>query len=264
MRKLANCPVIGNWPIASGIYELLVEFPEDLSDARAGQFAEIFVGNEKNLLPRPISICEIDREKSRLRLIYQVVGEGTARFSELKPGGRVRLIAPVGNGYNISSNRKKIAVVGGGAGVPPMLELARAARAKNPEAEISVILGFRSEALVILTEDFERLGFKPIICTDDGSVGFKGNVVDFMRATDFDCDIVYACGPKIMLKFLWKRCEEKNIACFVSMEERMGCGLGVCVGCALLVKPRNPDGQNFYKKVCKDGPVFNAKEVVWE
>ncbi len=242
---------------------MTVSFDEDMSDFKAGQIANIFTPNEKNLLPRPISFCEFDRQNKTVRFVYQVVGDGTSCFSRMLSGETLRLIAPIGNGYNVTTNKKKITLVGGGVGIPPMLELAKSVRQKNPDAVIDVILGFRSSD-TILTGDFEKIGLNLFITTDDGSVGFKGNVVGFMKESGYETDIVYACGPKVMLKFLWMFCEEKNIPCFVSMEERMGCGLGVCVGCALLVKPRSGTGENYYKKVCKDGPVFNAKEVVWE
>ena len=262
MRKYAEAEILSNKPIAPGIFDMSARFPEDLSDARAGQFAMIYMRNEKNLLPRPISVCDFDSENHWLRFIYKVVGEGTGSLSELRAGDRARVLAPLGNGFNVTANRKHVAIVGGGVGVPPLLGLAKAVRAKNPGARITVVLGFATKD-AFLVNDFASIpGVDVNITTDDGSLGYHGNTVGFMRDSGLDCDTVYACGPRIMLKFLAELCAEKDMACFVSMEERMGCGLGACVGCVVLVRPRG-EGQNFYKKVCKDGPVFNAREVVW-
>ena len=252
MKKLEDAVILKNDLIAENIFDMKIKAPAVAENAAAGQFVEIYTGNGINILPRPISICEIDKEEGILRLVYQVVGKGTKIFSSKKEGDILRIIGPLGNGYEIQNVNKSL-FVGGGIGVPPLLETV-----KNTIGEKIVILGFRTGS--ILREDFEKTGAKVFVATDDGSVGFKGNVIDLMKAENITGDVIYSCGPKIMLKFLSRYAEEKGIECFVSMEERMACGIGACVGCAVKIK----DGDSFInKKVCKDGPVFNSKEVLW-
>ncbi len=252
MKIVEDTVILKNTPINDNIFDMIIKAPAAAQYSAAGQFIEIYTGNGVNLLPRPISICEIDKDNGTLRLVYQVVGKGTEIFSKKKKGDILRIIAPLGNGYGIKTVKKSI-FVGGGIGVPPLLEAV-----KQAEGEKIVILGFRSGT--VLKEDFEKTGAKVLIATDDGSVGFKGNVVELMKSENIIGDVIYSCGPKIMLKFLAEYAEEKGIECFVSMEERMACGIGACVGCAVKIK----NGDSFVnKKVCKDGPVFNSKEVLW-
>lgn len=253
--------VVRNKAIAKDIYDMTVSAGRNLSGARAGQFVQLFVPRGEHILPRPISLCGIDKENGELRLVYQVVGKGTECFSHMESGDELRILVPLGNGFDIIRDKTKIAVVGGGVGVPPMLELVKEIKEKIHDADITAFLGFRTNPFLI--KDFARLGVKLHVATDDGSVGFKGNVIELMESLNFKCEIVYACGPKIMLKRLSNWAQENNAMCFVSMEERMACGVGACVGCAIPIKSREDDGFQ-YKKVCKDGPVFNSAEVVWD
>ncbi len=251
MKSIEIAKVISINFITDLICDLKLSCPEIVKEAKAGQFVEVYPDNGINLLSRPISICEINKEEGSLRLVFQIVGKGTKLFSELKQGDEIRLLGPCGNGYNLSEG--KSVLVGGGIGVPPLLETC-----KQLKGEKIVVLGFRSGSFLV--EDFEKLGAKVYVATDDGSVGFKGNVVDLLRTEKIVGDIIYSCGPKIMLKFLSMYAEENNISCQVSMEERMACGIGACVGCVLQIK----DGDSWtYKKVCKDGPVFDSREVCW-
>lgn len=248
MGKVKSCN-----ELAEGIYDLKIRLPKICSLAKCGQFVEVYPDNGVNLLARPISICEILGED--LRLVFQVVGTGTEIFSKLRAGDNLRVLGPCGNGYP-KIKAKKYLLVGGGIGVPPLLETAKSLAGLG---EISVFLGFRSGSF--LADEFEKLGAKVYIATDDGSVGFKGNVVQLMESVGAEGDVIFACGPKIMLKFLAEYGESKGIDTYVSMEERMACGIGACVGCVLKIK----DGDGFaHKKVCKDGPVFYSKEVIWE
>ena len=252
MKKVEEAVILKNISIAPDIFDMLIKAPFAAENSAAGQFVEIYTGNGVNLLPRPISICEIDKNAGTLRLVYQVVVKGTEIFSKKNKGDVLRIIAPLGSGYNIKNVNKSI-FVGGGIGVPPLLETV-----KRSIGEKVVILGFRTGT--ILKDDFEKTGARVLIATDDGSVGFKGNVVDLIKYENITGDIIYSCGPKIMLKFLSEYAESRGIECFVSMEERMACGIGACVGCAIKIKA----GDSFSnKKVCKDGPVFNSKEVFW-
>ncbi len=252
MKKVTDAVILKNVPIADNIFDMLIKAPSVAECAAAGQFIEIYLENGVNLLPRPISICEINRNTGTLRLVYQVIGKGTEIFSHKKKDDILKIMGPLGNGYNIKAVNKSI-FVGGGIGVPPLLETV-----KNAKGEKVIILGFRSGT--ILKEDFEKTGAKVLIATDDGSFGFKGNVVELMKYENITGDVIYSCGPGVMLKSLAQYAESKGIECFVSMEERMACGIGACVGCAVKIK----DGNHFTnKKVCKDGPVFNSKEVLW-
>lgn len=251
MKSIEIAKVISINFITDVICDLKLSCPVIVKEAMAGQFVEVYPDNGINLLSRPISICEINKEEGILRLVFQIVGKGTKLFSELKFGDEVRLLGPCGNGYTLSEG--KSVLVGGGIGVPPLIETCKQLKGKK-----IVVLGFRSGSFLV--EEFEKLGAKVYVATDDGSVGFKGNVVDLLRAEGIKGDMIYSCGPKIMLKFLSMYAEENNIPCQVSMEERMACGIGACVGCVVQIK----DGEGWaYKKVCKDGPVFDSREVCW-
>ncbi|MBQ9519042.1 MAG: dihydroorotate dehydrogenase electron transfer subunit [Firmicutes bacterium] len=256
MKKTATAKVLSNNKLTEGIFDITLECPEIAAMAKAGQFIELYPDNGANLLARPISICEATKET--LRIVFQVVGTGTDLFSKFKSGDTVRILGTCGNGYDLKSGSALL--VGGGIGVPPLLETAKRLIASG--SDVTVVLGFRSGSF--LSEEFEKLGAKVYIATDDGSVGFKGNVVDLIKAEKLTADTVYSCGPKIMLKFLAMHCEGQNMPLQVSMEERMACGIGACVGCVVKIKDEgSADGWTF-KKVCKDGPVFDSREVCWE
>lgn len=242
--------VLKNEEIATGIFDLWVENPQLASIAKPGQFAHILVPGKT--LRRPISICEAD--KSCLRLVYQIKGEGTEILSTIKKGEYLDIIAPLGNGFDIKED-KKYCFIGGGIGVPPMLYAS-----KQKEKPV-VITGFRNKELVILQSDFRKDNCQLYLTTDDGTAGEKAFVTDVLKRVIDDIDEVCACGPMPMLRAISEICNSKNIPCQVSLEERMGCGIGACLVCACEVK-RN-DGTNDYVHVCKDGPVFDSKEVVF-
>lgn len=253
MKKIETAEVISLDFLTDGICDLKIYCPDIASEAKAGQFAELYPDNGANLLARPISICEIGENKDSLRLVFQIVGKGTELFSKLKKGDKIRVLGPCGNGYTLGEGTAVL--VGGGIGVPPLLETC-----KQLKGEKIVVLGFRNKELAILADEFEALGAKVYVATDDGSLGFKGNTVELLKKEGIKGDMIYSCGPKIMLKFLSAYAEENNIPCQVSMEERMACGIGACVGCVIKIK--NGDEWE-HKKVCKDGPVFDSREVLW-
>lgn len=254
MKKIVIAKIVKNTEIAADIFDMTVAAPEIAKNAGAGQFVEIYLDNGENLLPRPISICETDGDT--IRLVYRIAGKGTRLLSERPVGSDLRILGLLGNGFSIDRGLNNHVLVGGGIGIPPLLELAKALKG---EGEVKVFLGFRDN--LFLVDDFLRTGASVQLATDDGSAGFKGNVVEMIKKTNPDIDCIYSCGPKVMLKGLSELARLKNIPCQVSMEERMACGVGACVGCA--VKIRDGEGWN-YKKVCKDGPVFNSDEVVWD
>lgn len=238
-----------------GIFSYTVLCPEVAELARPGQFVHIRV--DGFTLRRPISICDIDKKNGTIRLVFEIRGNGTDKLSKTEVGEKVDMIAPLGNGFSTEIGAdKKIIVVGGGIGVPPLLATAKAF-GKNAVA----VIGFRSEDKIILADDFKDAGVKVDLCTDDGSAGFHGLVtfplIDELEAGKFD--MIYACGPAPMLKAIINTAKLYNVPCEVSLEQRMACGVGACVGCACKI---NRAGREFTLRVCKDGPVFKAEEVV--
>ena len=246
IRKLV---LISNENIAEGIYDMRLEYGDGGIPVACGQFAHVYVPGKS--LRRPISVC--DARDGVLRLVYQVKGEGTKIMSQMKPGETVDVLAPLGNGFNIEKG-KRYALIGGGIGVPPMLYTA--AQCEGP----LVITGFRSESLVILQEDFKNAGAELMLCTDDGTAGRKGFVTDLLREKINEVDEVCACGPTPMLKAIADVCREFSKPCQISLEERMACGIGACLVCAVKVRK---NGEEIMQHVCKNGPVFNAEEVVF-
>ena len=242
-----NFKLIKNEEIADGIFDWIVENPNLSKLAQPGQFAHVNVPGKT--LRRPISIC--DATENTLRLVFQVKGEGTEIMSKIKTGEEVEILAPLGNGFKIEKG-KKYCFIGGGIGVPPMLYAAK--QAENP----LVITGFRDKSLVILQEDFKKNGAEVVLTTDDGSAGVHGFVTDVLKERLSDIDEVCACGPIPMLKAISEICKGK-VPCQISLEERMGCGIGACLVCACKTKLNGEEG---YTHVCKNGPVYNAEEVV--
>lgn len=249
MYYCGKYPIISKTTLAKGIYSFTVEAHEPAEEAHAGQFAMISAPGFQ--LRRPISICGIDKEHGTLRFVFEVRGKGTKAIVSLGEGDSLDIMAPLGNGFRIPEG-KRIAVVGGGIGVPPLLGVS------SVSGELcTAILGFRDYSRIILTDEFKRNGCETIICTDDGSVGREG-MVTFPLAELLEkgeTSAVLACGPEPMLKAIVKMCEVYKVPCQVSLEQRMGCGVGACVTCSCLTV-RN--GKEFYSRVCKDGPVFDS------
>jgi len=243
--------VIQNTKLAKDIYSLWLEAPFIADSARPGQFASLYCKDGSRLLPRPISICEINKEKGRIRLVFRVVGKGTEEFSYLQEKDTLDLMGPLGNGFNLEG--KKALIIGGGIGIPPLLELA-----KKLNCEKQVVLGFRDD--IYMEEEFEAFG-KVYISTEDGSKGVKGNVLDAIRYHQLEADIIYACGPKPMLKGIKDYAIEHGIKAQLSLEERMACGVGACLGCVCQSRETDMHTHVKNKRICKDGPVFYAEEV---
>ena len=241
--------------IAENIFSFEIYCPEVAEKAKCGQFVHIHVPS--CTLRRPISICEVNRADGTLRIVFEIRGAGTEKLAELNKGDFIDMIAPLGNGFTVGElpEGKRVIVVGGGIGVPPMLQTARSYK------KATAILGFRSFDRVILKRDFETSGIETIICTDDGSVGFHGVVSDPLsrELEKGDVGAVFACGPKPMLASVMRFAKEHGIFCEISLEERMACGVGACVGCVCRIMR---GGEEKLLRVCKDGPVFNAEEVI--
>ena len=237
--------------LAEGVYSMWLS-TSIAKEAVPGQFVSLYCEEHSRLLPRPISICEIDQKRSAIRLVYRLAGEGTKEFSALQTDDEVKVLGPLGNGFPLEGEHP--IVIGGGIGVPPMLELA-----KSLSAKATIVLGYRDEQL-FLKEQFEDYG-QVEIATDNGAVGVHGTVVDVLEQKQITGDVIYACGPKPMLAAVKRYAMEHEIKCYVSMEERMACGIGACLGCVCQTKEEDAHSHVHNTRVCKDGPVFLAEEV---
>lgn len=253
MREKELAKVISQECIGTGVYSMWIE-TKAAQTAVAGQFVSVYCKDKTKLLPRPISICQIDKEKGRLRIVYRVVGGGTEEMSSYSAGDDISLIGPLGNGF-MQREGKKAILIGGGIGIPPMVGLAEALKDK---AEVSVVAGYRDE--LFLTEELENAG-KLYIATEDGSTGTKGTVIDAIKEQAVEGNVIYACGPTPMLKAIKEYALANNIECQLSLEERMACGIGACLACVCQSKDKDAHSNVNNKRICKDGPVFLAEEV---
>lgn len=238
--------------VTEGIYSMWVREPKISKYAKPGQFISIYCKEGSQLLPRPISICEINKEQGLLRLVYRVVGKGTEEFSKMNVGDSIQIMGPLGNGFTLEG--ETCILIGGGIGIPPMLELA-----KNLNGKVQIVLGYR-DADLFLKEEFEPYG-EVYISTEDGSIGTKGNVIDAILENDLKADMIFACGPTPMLKGVKAYASEKGIKAQISMEERMACGIGACLACVCKSKEKDHHTNVNNKRICKDGPVFYAEEI---
>ena len=262
MPKQTFAKLVNKEKLTVDIYKFSVEAKEIVELAKPGNFIEIRVCNEveEPFLRRPISIYNLDKEKGILEFIFQVKGKGTNILSKKEIGEKIDIIGPLGFGTFKIEENKKIAIIGGGIGVFPLQELAKQAKVFN--IDVDTYLGFKNKECVVLEKEFKNVSDKLVITTDDGSYGEKGFAINFLenelKNTEYDC--IYACGPLPMLRAVQKLSIDKNIECQISLEEKMACGLGVCLGCAVKTA-KSPKEAPEYWHVCKGGPVFNAKDV---
>ena len=279
--------VVDQNTLGSGIYDLTLKTTNIAKAAKAGQFVSVYSNDRSKLLPRPISLCGIDRDEDTIRLVYRVTGEntGTEEFSKLVMGDKIRILGPLGNGFTVEPGKKAF-LIGGGIGVPPMLQLAKdinsgvvqtsgavdtntQEKGQTEEKQINghdkkicdmnIIMGYRDENTFLLDEFKEQAD--SFVATEDGSVGTKGNVIDAIKENGLEADVIYACGPMPMLRALKAYAMEHDMECYVSMEERMACGIGACLACVCKTKDKDAHSNVNNKRICKEGPVFNAKEV---
>ena len=243
--------IVKNEKIAENIHAVTFALDKDIS-VRCGQFGNISVGGT-HLLRRPIAICKVDGRE--VTFCYQIKGEGTQKLKSMEAGTRLNVLMPLGNGFYLEENEKKIALVGGGVGVFPLISVLREYAATK---DIAAYIGYRNKGAVCGVEEFAKAQ-KFIAVTDDGSYGAQMNAVQAFAA-DLEKgnrpDVVLACGPTPMLRALKALVEKEDLPCYVSLEERMGCGIGACLVCVCDLT----NGKR--ARVCKDGPVFNAKDVV--
>lgn len=247
--------IVSQEEIGTGIYSLWLQTDKIAGAARPGQFLSVYSKDKSRMLPRPISICETERETGRIRLVYRVAGKGTEEFSGYQAGETLDLLGPLGNGFPLErmEEGKKAFLIGGGIGIPPMVQLA-----KQLPGEKQIVLGFRDE--LFLTKDLEKQG-KVYLATEDGSAGTKGNVLDCIRENALTADVIYACGPTPMLRALKSYAKEAGIECWLSLEERMACGIGACLACVCKSREVDDHSKVHNKRICKEGPVFLADDI---
>jgi len=247
-----------NIMLANNIYKMTIESEHVSQNARPGQFINVKCCEGINaLLRRPISICNVDREKGTFDIIFQIKGIGTELLAKKQKGDLVDIIAPLGKEFDISTEYKNIAVVGGGIGIFPLLFLLN----EKESVKKSAFLGFRSKDFIVLENEFKKSSNGLFISTDDGSFGYKGLITDLLEKdiVENNYDLIYTCGPMPMIKKVVEIANKNNIKCQVSLEQRMGCGIGACLVCACKTKL----GDEWeYSHVCKDGPVFWSSEVI--
>ena len=250
------CRLLQKRQLTQDIFDFTLSVGSMAEQILPGQFAHVYVPSKT--LRRPISICDADPSAQTMRMVFQIRGDGTDILSKTQEGASLDILFPLGHGFQLGDTSRRAVFIGGGIGVPPLLFAAR-----QYGAGARVILGFHSRDAVILTEDFSSAGCRTVLCTDDGTAGRKGFVTAALEDTlaSEPADILFACGPLPMLKGVAGIAGRLGIPCQVSLEERMACGVGACLGCA--VKTTRPDAAGGYSHVCKDGPVFDAQEVVW-
>ena len=257
MKYREQAAVLNNEQIGKDIFSLVLQTKQIAKEAVPGQFVSIYSNDKSRLLPRPISICEADEESGSLRLVFRIAGEGTREFSGLETGDRVDLVGPLGNGFPTErAEGKRVWLVGGGIGIPPMLQLDHDLEEMGAAASVTAILGYRDETFLL--EDFS-CGY--VIATEDGSAGTKGNVLDAVRENGLKADVIYACGPAPMLRALKAYALEEGIECWLSMEEKMACGIGACLSCVCRSAEKDEHSQVNNKRICTEGPVFLSTDI---
>ncbi len=243
MYKQNNYQILSNVALTNDVYKMVLDGDTRYITA-PGQFINIRLDGK--FLRRPISVCDYD-DKS-ITIIYKIVGEGTEQLSKLESGEVLDVLTGLGNGYDITKSTKPL-LIGGGVGVPPMYNLAKALLADGQKP--TVVLGFNTKSEIFYEDEFKALGCNTLVTTADGSYGIKGFVTDAM--TDLDYDYFYTCGPLPMFKAVYNATSTSGQ---FSFEERMGCGFGACMGCSCKTKYGN-------KRICKDGPVLVKEEIIW-
>ena len=255
MKYMETAQVLAQEALAGDIYSMYLNTEQIAKEAKPGQFISVYSRDGASLLPRPISICEINEQIGALRLVYRVAGAGTREFCGYEAGDSVSVLGVLGNGFPLEQGMgKKVFLMGGGIGVPPILELA-----KRLEGDKQIILGYRDQKL-FLKDDLKQNG-RVYVATEDGTVGTRGNVMDAIRENGLEAEVIFACGPMPMLRAIKAYAAKKGIPAYISLEEHMACGVGACLGC--VVKTKEIDGHSNVDnaRICTEGPVFEAAEV---
>ncbi len=255
-EKIHRGLIISNRAILPQYWQMEFKIENGVNSVLPGQFIMVKAGKTSDpLLGRPMGLNSIDKKGNTLGIIYQIVGKGTKLLSELSPGDELSYTGPWGNGWGIDPGLKKALLVGGGAGIAPLLPLAEELAALG--CQLDIYLGASNSQRLFNMKEMSACG-RVIIATIDGSLGYKG-MVDELLPRDKVYDAVFTCGPKSMMAKIAAWSQGLNMPCQVSMEERMGCGIGTCMGCVCATK--NKAGESSYKRICREGPVFDSREV---
>lgn len=254
MKQKQTAAVLSQKETAPQIFDMWIE-TELAKQAKPGQFLCIYPKDKSTLLPRPISICEVREDKRALRIVYRVAGKGTKEFSGYQAGDAIDIMGTLGNGFPVEEAAgKKVFLMGGGIGIPPILQLA-----KEMNADKQIVVGYR-DSKTFLKEDLEKYG-KVYIATEDGSAGTGGNVMNAIAENGLEAELIYACGPMPMLRAVKAYAAEHHIKAYISLEEHMACGVGACLGCVVKTKETDHHSHVNNARICTDGPVFEADEV---
>lgn len=263
MKQKTEMMVSETTRLAEGVWSTTLTMPGGRlwGPVVPGQFVGVYPHDGSALLPRPISICRADSDSGTIRLVYRTVGKGTGELSRSRPGERFEVLGFLGNGYNLEALRRRdVLLLGGGIGIPPLLELAAALKKADSSRRVTAILGYRNAELFLYRE-FEALADEVLVATEDGSAGTRGNVLDCAGRAQPVFDAVCACGPLPMLRGIKSFAAESGALCYLSLEERMACGVGVCLGCVTKTVHKDPHSGVHYARICTEGPVFEASEV---
>ena len=256
-KTILTAEVVSQTKISEDIFSMILKAKPIAEEAHSGQFINLYSKDASKLLPRPISICDVNKQKGTIRIVYRVAGGGTLEFSKLRAQDTVDVMGPLGNGYNLEGENPIL--MGGGIGIPPMLQLAKELSQKGlKKQQIHVVLGFRDSSFLV--DDFAKFATVHI-SSDTGAVGMKGNALDCVIEEELFGDMIYACGPTPMLRAIKKYAYQNDIPAQLSLEERMACGIGACLACVTKTAEVDEHFGTNTRRVCKDGPVFYAEEV---
>ena len=239
--------VISNRKIAKGIY--LMEVKNNGATINPGQFYMLKAWDRELTLMRPISVYKASEEK--IAFMYRIAGKGTAELSSLKARNNISIMGPLGNGFPCDYQNQRVALVGGGIGIPPLFETAKKLKAQGNQVDI--FLGYKDELFAY--EDYEEVADRIFIACENGDEGYRGFVTDLLHPENYD--VVFTCGPDVMMMKVNELCKAKSVPVWLSMEKRMACGIGACLGCTCKT-------QSGMKRACKDGPVFNGNDIINE
>ncbi len=259
--KDIKAKILQNKKVCGDYYKMALDAPYIAKHAKPGQFVQVRCSDgTEPLLRRPFSVHKV--KGKTVEILYEVIGKGTEILSERTIGETLDVLGPLGNGFTLSN--MPVVIIAGGIGAAPLMFLAeelKKSKIQNPKSKITVLIGTRTKKLVLCEEDFKRTGAEVHVATDDGSRGYKGFVTNLLQkilriTNNEQRTTIYACGPQAMLGCISRMCKKRRLKCEISLEEKMACGIGVCLGCAVKVKGGG------YKLACKDGPVFNIAELI--
>lgn len=251
-----SCTVLSNKAVADGIFEMELS-TDRVDDILGGQFVNIKLPTSDTLLRRPFCLCDFDERRKSFTICYAVVGKGTETLSHVKTGEVLKATLPLGNGWDPRGKYSKIMLVGGGMGSAVLPAVAR----RSEGVDYVCYLGFADKSKAVLEDRLRSLCSEVVVATDNGSYGRKGFVTDVAKEDIIKSGVeaVFCCGPEVMYKALKRALADVDIPVYISLEQRMGCGIGACLVCNCMIER---DGKQGYYRVCKDGPVFKLSEVV--